>query len=645
MSMLSFYGGPAGKSFTITKIFTSKSGTENSLDVDLAAGVASDVYEGDYVLISYGDPNSTDFKENQGKDNDAWNGTLWQKVWQKAENESYEYAYNLICTNVATYPLFAEDGEIITAAFGTTPSLKINSDTVAKPKAILTLPASLVAGTNNTITVIRPTDTPEFSPKYEGEEYGNELSFDVKIPQGVTFTPKVSEDSIISWTNDGGLDNPTPVNIKGLKGDTGTSFAGIEYIPSFESGGNNTFKIKFSDGTTGTEEYIIKNGIGIVDVKEVPSSEDGGDNSITFIKSDKSEIGPIAIKNGSKGSTGAINSITATIDENVGTPEVNAELSGNPSNADITFEFKNLKGRPGTIQSVTATVDSTSIDEGNPACKVTEGGTPEDRTFSLAFSHLVGKRGLTGYYFTPTVNTNGDLSWSNNGGLDSPATQNIRGPKGEGGTVQITSIAVDNGSSEIATPYAEAISETIDPQNAKYRLEFHNLVGKTGPQGLRGYYYLPAVDTEGNLSWTNNSNGEIPTPTTQNIRGPQGKTGNPLNIIAMETITANEVAEDTLAAVGTELTTRGYDPTSDQLIAVSYVKTEGDTVSYWYFKINRAWQRVQLSGGMDSIVVNDKVQDDTASFKVYSAAYINALEARLAVLENALTIGYLKEGN
>lgn len=35
---------------------------------------------------------------------------------------------------------------------------------------------------------------------------------------GTTFTPSVSDDGIISWTNNGGLDNPEPVNIKGESG-------------------------------------------------------------------------------------------------------------------------------------------------------------------------------------------------------------------------------------------------------------------------------------------------------------------------------------------------------------------------------------------------------------------------------------------
>ena len=38
---------------------------------------------------------------------------------------------------------------------------------------------------------------------------------------GATFIPSVSADGVISWTNDKGLPNPKPVNIKGIKGDKG----------------------------------------------------------------------------------------------------------------------------------------------------------------------------------------------------------------------------------------------------------------------------------------------------------------------------------------------------------------------------------------------------------------------------------------
>ena len=634
MNMLSFYGGPAGKDFTIAKIFTSKA----KLDEDIAAGDNTDVYAGDYVLVSYGDPNTPEFSTNLQEDGQtSYNATLWKKDW----NNGYEY--RLICSVASSYPFFSAGEAEASLPFGAAPQLSIDSSTLANPKIGLKMPASLAAGTANTTEALPPTGVPTLTPKYGGT-LGNELSFEAKIPSGTTFTPSVSDAGLVSWTNDGGKDNPPSVNIKGPKGDTGTSFAGIEYTASATSGGINTFKIKYSNGTTGAEEYQIRNGVDIVDVEEIPSSEDGGSNSITFVKSDQTKVGPVVVKNGSKGSTGTIKTVSATVDEKVGTPQVTATLTGDTSNADISFAFKNLKGKPGEISAATATVGTTSVDEGTPSCQVTAGGTPENRSFAFAFNNIVGKQGVkgdTGYYFTPNVDAIGDLNWTNNGGLENPATVNIRGPKGEGGTVTITEITVDNGSSETGTPSAEILSSTTDPQYAKYSLSFHNLVGKRGPQGARGYYFLPAVAANGDLSWTNN--GELSNPATVNIRGPQGEVGSALNIIANEIVTANQVAEDTTAAVGSELSARGWNPSPSELIGVTYERAESDATSYWYFKVNNEWQRVQLSGGIGRAIVNEKITDSTAPDKVYSAAYVNRLEDRLKILEEALTIGKISE--
>ena len=546
MNMLSFYGGPAGKDFTIAETFPNKT----EMDADIALGNDSPIHVGDYVLISYGDPNLPTFAENLEADgNISYNATLWKKEWNNG------YNYKRIVSIASNYPKFTAGNIEASLPFGSAPQLSIDSSSLANPKIGLKMPASLVAGTANTTESVAPTVKASITPVYRGD-LENELSFQAKIPRGVTFTPSVSDAGEISWTNDGNLPNPATKSIKGKKGDTGVSFAGIEYTPSTASGGNNTFKVKYSNGTTGTESYNIRNGIDITSVEEVPSDADGGINSITFVKSDGTKIGPVTVKNGSKGSTGTIKSVTATIDANVGTPQVTAKVNGDKSNADITFEFKNLKGS-----------------------------------------------------------------------------------KGDGGTIQITDVTIDNGSSETADPSAEVISSTTDPQHAKYSLSFHNLVGKRGVQGPRGYYFLPSVAANGDLSWSNNSGGELANPTTVNIRGPQGDVGNPLNIIATETITSAQVSEDTLATVGAELTVRGRDPQAGELIAVTYEKPENDAVSYWYFKINAAWQRVQLSGGMGGAIVNTKVIDATANSKVYSAEYVNALETRLAVLENALTIG------
>ena len=370
MNMLSFYGGPAGKDFTIAETFPNKA----AMDADIALGHDSPIYTGDYVLISYGDPNQPKFEENLAADGDtSYNATLWKKEWNDG------YSYREIVSIASSYPKFAAGNIESSLKFGEAPQLTVDSSSPANPKIGLKMPASLKAGTANTTESVVPTATASIAPVYGGT-LGNELSFQAKIPQGVTFTPSVSDAGEISWTNNGNLPNPATKNVKGPKGDTGVSFAGIEYTPSTASGGNNTFKVKYSNGTTGTESYSIKNGVDITSVEEISSDIDGGTNSITFVKSDGTKVGPVTVKNGSKGSTGTIKSVTATVDANVGIPQVTAKVEGDKSNADIAFEFKNLKG-----------------------------------------------------------------------------------PKGEGGTIQITDVTIDNGSSETADPSAEIISSTTDP--------------------------------------------------------------------------------------------------------------------------------------------------------------------------------------
>lgn len=67
---------------------------------------------------------------------------------------------------------------------------------------------------------------------------------------GYTFTPSVSTDGTISWTNNGGLVNPNPVNIRGPKGDQGPMG------PEGPKGDQGPRGIPGEDGKNGT------NGVG-----------------------------------------------------------------------------------------------------------------------------------------------------------------------------------------------------------------------------------------------------------------------------------------------------------------------------------------------------------------------------------------------
>ena len=126
------------------------------------------------------------------------------------------------------------------------------------------------------------------------------VDFEFGIPKGTTFTPAVAENGDISWTNDGGLDNPQTVNIKGATGAT----------PNI--------------------------------------------------------------------------SASATVDANVGTPEVSVVKTGTAENPTLTFNFRNLRGKDAEIPSE---LTDHLTDYSNPHKTTAEqvGAVPVDfRSFSAA---------------------------------------------------------------------------------------------------------------------------------------------------------------------------------------------------------------------------------------------------------------------
>ena len=105
-----------------------------------------------------------------------------------------------------------------------------------------------------------------------------------------------------------------------------------------------------------------------------------------------------------------------------------------------------------------------------------------------------GDAGVRGITFTPVVDSRGNISWSNDGGLENPQTVNITGPQGD------TGAKGDTG-----------------PQGEKGE------VGDAGPKGDKGTTFIPSVDADGNISWSNTDG--IANPETVNIKGPKGDKG------------------------------------------------------------------------------------------------------------------------
>lgn len=86
--------------------------------------------------------------------------------------------------------------------------------------------------------------------------YNQLVEMVTRVNDGVTFIPSVSEDGVLSWTNEGGYENPAPVQVVGSSG------VGIESIEqttfSDEDGGENVLTITLTDGRTST--FTVKNG-------------------------------------------------------------------------------------------------------------------------------------------------------------------------------------------------------------------------------------------------------------------------------------------------------------------------------------------------------------------------------------------------
>lgn len=144
---------------------------------------------------------------------------------------------------------------------------------------------------------------------------------------------------------------------------------------------------------------------------------------------------------------------------------------------------------------------------------------------ALEDGSLKGEQGKPGVIFTPSV-SNGNLSWSNDGGLPNPETVNIKGPQGDRGPKGEQGPKGDKGDQgergEKGAPfvYEDFTADQIEALKVKGD---KGDKGDQGDRGERGAYFTPYVQDDGTLTWRNN--GGYENPPDKNITGPQGEQG------------------------------------------------------------------------------------------------------------------------
>ena len=219
----------------------------------------------------------------------------------------------------------------------------------------------------------------------------------VKGPQGdrgFVFTPSVDDDGDISWTNNGGLTNPTKKNIRGPRG--------FKFTPEVSDDGNLSWS---NDG--GLQNPATKNIRGPRGFRFTPSVNDDGDLSW----SNDGGLQNPATKNirGPQGERGFV--FTPSVDDD---GDLSWENNGGLQNP----ETKNIRGPRGFRFTP-------SVDNSGNLSWTNDGGLQNPAT-----KNIRGPQGERGFVFTPSVDDNGNISWTNNGGLTNPTTKNIRGPQG-----------------------------------------------------------------------------------------------------------------------------------------------------------------------------------------------------------------------
>lgn len=204
-------------------------------------------------------------------------------------------------------------------------------------------------------------------------------------------TTEPTDPSVKIWINPEGMES----DIKGDKGDKGDTGNGIKSI-------DITYAGSTSNTTAPTSGW-----------QATPPSVAAGSylwtRFIVSMTDNTSKTAYSVAKQGSTGAAAGFGTVTATVNNAVGTPSVTVTPSGANTAKNFSFDFKNLKGDKGDTGAAAGfDTPAANIGEnvGTPTVSVTASGENTKKKFSFAFDNL---RGAT---FTPSVDSNGVLRWS-----------------------------------------------------------------------------------------------------------------------------------------------------------------------------------------------------------------------------------------
>ena len=182
--MQSFYGGPAGQSFEIKQVFSSFYGP-NGAQADLVKGWASPISVGEFVMISYGKPTDPGYLENQKQDLEKGekknlNSTLWQKIYDESAGEGSGLSYKFITSCTGNTPKISITTPATVLDADQQPQVNTDLSNPDLPVIIFALPQSQVLSMPNNATVLDADQNP--SVEYNDDNI-NRPTLHFNLPQ------------------------------------------------------------------------------------------------------------------------------------------------------------------------------------------------------------------------------------------------------------------------------------------------------------------------------------------------------------------------------------------------------------------------------------------------------------------------------
>ena len=162
--MQSFYGGPAGQSFEIKKIFESYYGPDGA-QVDLDKGWTSPISVGEFVMVSYGLPSDATYMTRMNYDLNAGdkknlNSTLWQKVYDESAGEGSGLSYKLISSCTGNTPKISITKPAIVLHANEQPDIETDLSNQDIPVIQFKLPRAQVLSMPQEATVLNADEKP-----------------------------------------------------------------------------------------------------------------------------------------------------------------------------------------------------------------------------------------------------------------------------------------------------------------------------------------------------------------------------------------------------------------------------------------------------------------------------------------------------